>query len=219
MFCSECGTAADGKFCFHCGAKMTAGEALRLVSQEHDEDIIPMAEIVAVDWTMETNYRSLLQHAEVRDRIAMASQNYREQLSGEDVLALFDAFSPTGVPLEKVCRLIAPLYDKMGIRTGKQARVAFTLPPGRILLGVLCALAGAGQKITSVEQATDGCVLNATIPSNIWSLAGELMVSVHAEKRQTVVEAVTKIPGQLYDWGKSQRLLDQLMLQSRAFAA
>jgi hypothetical protein len=219
MFCSECGTAAEGKFCFKCGTRLATAQAGQLVPSERDEDVIPMAEVVPVNWTLETNYRRLLQHDEVRERIAMAGQHYREQLSGEEVLALFDAISPTGVPLEKLCRLIAPLYDKMGIRTGKQARVAFALPPGRILLGVLCALAGAGQKIKSVEQATDGCVLHATIPSNIWSLAGELMVSIHAENRQTVVEAATKIPGQLYDWGKSQRLLDQLMLQSRAFAA
>ena len=219
MFCSECGTAVEGKFCFHCGAKLAAGQAGQIVLSEQPENVIPLAEIVAVDWTHETNYRALLQHDEVRERIAMAGQTYREQLSGEEVLALFDAISPTGVPLEKLCRLIAPLYEKMGIHTGKQARVAFALPPGKILLGALCALARAGQKIKSVEQATDGCVLHATIPSNIWSLAGDIVVSIHAAQRQTVVEAATKIPGQLYDWGKSQRVLDQLMLQSRAFAA
>lgn len=227
MFCSECGTKASGKFCHNCGTRLVAGQTggqLSVVADSamldsSDDDSVPLAELVLIDWTLETNYRALLAHDEVRQRIATAGSRYRAQISGEEVLALFDSIAPSGVPLDKLCKLLVPLYDKMGIRTGKQARTAFMLPPGRVLSGVLCALASAGHTIKQVEQATDGCMLTATIPSNMWSFEGELVVSVHAAERQTIVEAATKIPGQLYDWGKSQKVLDELFQQSQAFAA
>jgi hypothetical protein len=61
-----------------------------------------------------------------------------------------------------------------------------------------------------VHQGEDGCVIEATLPSDIWSLAGELIVSIHRCPPGTQVEAEAKIAGQLYDWGKCQKCLDGL---------
>jgi hypothetical protein len=48
------------------------------------------------------------------------------------------------------------------------------------------------------------------MPSDMWSLKGDLVVAVRAEGNLTLVEAGLTIPGQVYDWGKSQRALNQL---------
>lgn len=68
-----------------------------------------------------------------------------------------------------------------------------------------------GQKILDFEQHSDGCVITAEIPSDVWSFAGALVVSVRdSADGGTSVEAATRIRGQMYDWGKSKRVLNAL---------
>jgi len=57
MFCSNCGSRADGKFCSACG------HALQAVVAEP-------AEIIPIDWSNEINYERLISVPEVRDRVA-----------------------------------------------------------------------------------------------------------------------------------------------------
>lgn len=184
-----------------------------------EDDFIPMAEEVPTHWTAETNYGRLLEHAEVRQRIAAAGQKYQPEITGEEVLAIFDVIVPSGLPLEKLGKLLIPIYDKLGIRTGKHARVVSAAAPGRVLVAVLCALSSSGQTITHLEQATNGCILTASIPSNMFALVGEMVISVQREQQQTVIEAAVNIPGQLYDWGKSKRILNHLFQQTSSYAA
>ena len=184
-----------------------------------EDDLIPMAEEVHSHWSDETNYGQLLEHTEVRDRIVAAGQRYKPQITGEEVLAVFDLIVPCGVPLEKLAKLLVPIYDKLGIRTGKSASLVSRAAPGRVIVAVLCALTSSGQTLTRVEQATNGCILTASIPSSIFALVGEMVISVQHEGGQTTIEAAVKIPGQLYDWGKSQRILNHLFQQTSTYAA
>src|SRR5690606_13522101 len=108
MRCSHCNSQASGKYCHSCGSMLT------LVCCP-EEDFIPMAEEVHSHWSDETNYGRLIEHAEVRDRIVAAGRLYRPQLTGEEVLAVFDLIVPCGVPLEKLAKLLVPIYDKLGI--------------------------------------------------------------------------------------------------------
>jgi hypothetical protein len=170
-------------------------------------------------WFDEICYEQLLQHGDVRRLILLAGRQRRPHVSGEQILAAFDALVPMGFSLEKLAALLSPLYARMGIKTGKSATQRYSLPPGRVLVGVLCCLASQGIELTRVDQAADGCVIIAKIPSNIWSFAGELVVSVRREGNATLLEAAAQIPGQLYDWGKSRRILDNLLRETQAFAA
>jgi hypothetical protein len=45
----------------------------------------------------------------------------------------------------------------------------------------------------------------------MWALEGDLIVTVQAEPQAVRVEAATVVKGQLFDWGKSRRSLDQLL--------
>jgi len=173
----------------------------------------------AADWSDEVCYERLLSHEEVRRLLLTAGRQRRPELSGEQFLAAFDALVPVGFSLEKLCAILSPLYARMGIKTGKSSTQRYVLPPGRVLVAVFCSLAGQGIVLSRVDQAADGCVLTATIPSNIWSFAGELVVGVHRDATATVVEAAAQIPGQLYDWGKSKRILEHLFRETQAFAA
>ena len=77
-------------------------------------------------------------------------------------------------------------------------------------MAAICSLARYGRALTQVHQGEDGCVLEAVIPRTMCSLEGELIISIRRDQGGSQVEAATKIPGQLFDWGKSKQCLNQL---------
>jgi hypothetical protein len=85
--------------------------------------------------------------------------------------------------------------------------------------GACCSnllLARHGQPLNRVEQGQDGCLLNAAISYDIWSFAGDFLVTVQRQDQGSSVEAATVIKAQLYDWGKSKRILTNLFNDIRA---
>ena len=76
---------------------------------------------------------------------------------------------------------------------------------------MLCAHARHGRALRDVQQLADGCILTAALPSDLFALEGDLIVAISRTEGGTSVEARTEIPGQMFDWGKSTRCLDQLL--------
>lgn len=214
MYCSECGQKAGGKFCSHCGHKLELGSAApqsTTILRLDDSHLVPDAPVESsIDWVNEVRYESLLRVPSVRETIDRHASMARETLSGEDFLKLCDKVMPVGVPLDKVATLVQPLYARLGIATGKQRTGRVGAPVGRVMLRMLCSLARRGQKLRIVNQADDGCCFEAMLPSDMFALEGDLLVSVRRLDAATEVTAATKIPGQLFDWGKSNRCLDTL---------
>ncbi len=64
--------------------------------------------------------------------------------------------------------------------------------------------------MTRVQQGTDGCILECSLPSDWRAFAGELVVDVERAPGGASVRAATMIPGQLYDWGKSKHVLERI---------
>lgn len=200
MFCSHCGAAAANKFCSECGKPLQ-----QLATTE-----------LSADWRSEVRYQVLLHFQEVRDLIAQAAtQAKKAGMTGEEWLELFDkAYVPlVGVSLKTVSSIIVPIYSRMGLQTSKQRTELLAQPAGQVIVNTLCTLARSGRPLKEVHQASDGCVIEATIASDIWSFAGQLLVSIHQQDRGTKVEATAKIPGQLYDWGKSEYCLQALFAE------
>jgi len=210
MYCHECGTQAQGKFCANCGTPLAAAT------------VAPAA--LSGFWMASVNYEQIVRVPEVRALLARAAEQSVKRLSGEEFLRLCDkAFSSLygGVPLAKVATIAQPIYVAMGVKTGKEQKCVLDHPPGSVIVALLCSLAKRGRPLRQVRQAADGCLLEAELPSDVWSFAGDLFVEVRAEETRTVVEARTVVKGQLYDWGKSKRCLDELLgdLQSLPAAA
>lgn len=196
MFCSHCGLKGTGNYCSACGTPL--GEPPVLAT---------------IVWEDEVRYHVLLEHPEVRRRLAEAASAARKPMSGEEFLELAEkALEPllAGVPVSKVATLVQPLYARLGVRTSKSRAQVIAAPPGVVLVTALCSLATAGQTVRSVRQGEDGCVLEAELPSDWRALAGELILSVQREANGTRVEAAATALGQLYDWGKNQAALDRL---------
>jgi len=198
MYCSNCGSKERGNYCAKCGAELAAIDS-------HD--------LEKIDWRCEINYSNLLRIAEVRDLISLATQKSEKKLSLEELFDLFGgALKPlTGeVSAGKLAAISRPVASRFGVSVKKKRCVELTHPPGKIIVSFLCFLAESGQKVIQVEQADDACLIEAEIPSDIWSWEGTILVVVKESHKGTSVEAATKIKGQMFDFGKSERLLDKL---------
>lgn len=137
----------------------------------------------------------------------MAARRASKPVSGEEFLQAFGRLIPGGPPLAMISTLVQPIYAQLGIETGKSMRERVLASPDEALVGVLCALAAGGHELRRVHSAPDGCAIEASIPSDMWSFAGQLVVALHFETNETTIEAATKIRGQFFDWGKSNRVL------------
>jgi hypothetical protein len=64
--------------------------------------------------------------------------------------------------------------------------------------------------VREVHQLSDGCIIKAALPSDVFALEGELIIGVSRQPGGTRIEARTEIAGQMFDWGKSGRCLEEL---------
>ncbi len=219
MFCSHCGSKATGTFCWKCGQKLHVADTERSIPDA--EQSTPAEESIATqdfdviefdgrgnDWTYEVDYRKIIRHPTVRDLLVMAGNRAKQRVSAEQILEVLDNVAP-GASLAAIA--VQPLFFQLGIKTSKSTSLRFRVPVGTTLVSILCAFAEGGNKLRDVKQADDGCLLEASIPSDIWSFEGVLYVQIQRDGDGTNVEAATRIPGQFFDWGKSQRLLDRLI--------
>lgn len=209
MFCSECGKSVQGKFCSLCGARLAATELAT--------DVVPTG--IDPEWDREVQYETILKYPGVRDAIKRHAQQAPKRLTGEQFLKLADKLVPLGVPLEGLVSVVQPLYARLGIKTGKKRVRQVAAPVGQVIVRALCSLARQGQRLRGVTQALDGCLLEASLPSDLFSLEGDLLVSVRRSGSQAEVCGATHIGGQLYDWGKSNRCLDKLFTDLTCNAA
>jgi hypothetical protein len=197
LYCSHCGApSAGGNFCVRCGTRHNA---------------------LAADWSDEVRYGTLVTVPQVRDQIARSAVGATARMTGEEFLGLCDmAFRPmTGVSLKMVATIAAPIYARLGVRTGKTRAEVVARPVGQVIVAALCSLARRGRPLKEVHQGEAGCLLEAVLPSDVWSFEGRLVISIERLDGGTRVEAVTTVPGQLFDWGKSTRCLDEVFTDVR----
>ncbi|MEW4486953.1 hypothetical protein AB1L42_02670 [Thalassoglobus sp. JC818] len=211
MFCSQCGVEADGKFCFSCGHPLHQGDGIA----PETNVVPPQNELISppthsVKWEDDICYEQVLNTDIVRSAIADHGSKAIKGFSGEDCLAIYDKIVPSPIPLAKLATVVQPLYASFGVRTGKTREGTVSAPPGVVLARALCSLAKHTQPFQRVEQADDRCTLIAEFPSSIWALKGEIRITVTKQSNVAHVSALTNIPGQAFDWGKSTKALERL---------
>lgn len=202
-FCSECGHPVVGKFCVECGTKILA------VADESTTNEAPAEDIVNGHWEDEVRYEALIQHPEVRELIRKYAGLAKNGPTGEQFIAVFEKFMGQGVPYSKLVPFVQSMYDKWGISTGKERKEIVRAPIGRVIVRTLCSLARHGQPLQNAEQAADGCCLHAELPSDIWSFAGTIVVSIRQLERGVEVTAAARVGGSWIDWGKCKASLER----------
>ena len=224
MFCSECGKPVSGKFCTYCGTPVQAPEGPVPMTGVAGLSTPPTATfseappaVPSQDWSHEVNYAALVHHPQVQDILARQIPPAK-LMSGEDFMSnaqtLAGKFIPGGdkmLPQVPLMNLAHDVYTRMGIKSGKTRTEHFSQPVGRILVAALCSAKRNGFGLRDVQQASDGCLMNCSLASDMFSLEGDLFISIKREENgTTTVDAFTRIAGQMFDWGKSNRALNQL---------
>lgn len=184
-----------------------------LVSHSHALSTSPVKITVredeSPDWEHEVRYKQLLRVPQVRACVQRHAKLAQKGMTGEQFLGLCDKLMPLGVPMEKLATVIQPLYASLGIRTGKRQAATIDAPVGRVIVRILCSLVRHGQTPKGLKQGTDGCFIQAVLPSDLFSLAGDFLITIERRGETTHVQAATNIGGQFFDWGKSTRVLER----------
>lgn len=193
MYCSNCGRQAAGNFCSACGASLNS-------STPSDQCVQPMP----------GDFAALARMADVKQLVAQHAALCKRKVTGEEFLQFFDKpfVLLGGIPISPIATVGAKLYAKLGVKTGKARAERIDRPPDQVFVAALCSLAQKGQVIKELHTATDGCAIEAVLPSDVWSWEGVMTVILKRADAATEVEAQTLIKGQLFDWGKSNRALD-----------
>jgi hypothetical protein len=138
MFCSECGTKAEGKFCWNCGQPLRGhpGTAARDTA---DEPVIPFEAVPRGDWSREVRYDVLGAHPAVRDLIARHGAQANKPLSGEAILKVIDKLSLSAVPLGTIAEISLPLWNRLGLKAAMKTRTeTIARPCGHVIVAALC---------------------------------------------------------------------------------
>jgi hypothetical protein len=96
------------------------------------------------------------------------------------------------------------------IGTGKEAEHVFEQPYGYVALAVLTFFAEKKMQITGISEANDEGLIEAVLPRNFLSVEGQIAVKLRADEFRVITAAAVKVPGQMYDWGRSKRTLAKL---------
>lgn len=213
MFCTQCGAqAAPGhKFCAGCGTRLDGAAADTALSAP--PPVIPPNPL-AEDWRETTNYRVVLGHPEVKALISDASKASKAGMTAEEFLKMASPLLSAAGASPAATRLIADFapsfYAKMGVKTGKDAKNGYATSYGRVIAAILCSLASRNQTLVAVHDGTDGCILQADIPSSLTTGKGKLSVTVERKPEGTLATSAAVFEGQASDWGRAKRVLDEL---------
>lgn len=200
MYCFRCGASDVAAFCPSCGQNQSAA------SRSESATIVE----ATLAWSDSLNYELIIAHPEVRQHLSTIRPRAMRGLTGEDLLSVFDAVSPIGFSLAKLTDAVLPIYDKLGIKTQHQSEVAFPAPAGRLMLATLSSLVYKSLAIETVEQGTDQCLLISKIPIGLITNRGQLSILLERHSTAVRVAMSTTLSAQLYDWGKSKRLQQEL---------
>jgi hypothetical protein len=210
MFCIHCGAGEAAAFCRQCGKSQALGNNAVAKKQANLQEL-PTESVSSNDWLNCLDYEQLLRYDEPRRRIAEASAKSKPGVTEDDFLALLQAVSPTKLSLSKLTYAIVPIIDKLGVRTTNQLQAVWYAEPGRVLLATLCSLAIKSLEVVDVQQEPHACALSASIPLGIITNTGKVLIKLETNSGWVRASMSVTIAGQWYDWGKSKRLMEELL--------
>ncbi|WP_331767610.1 hypothetical protein [Embleya sp. NBC_00896] len=176
------------------------------------------------DWRMEYRYDVLMSYPHARARLEQAAAQGKGMSVNEflgkagDVRDLLSG-SLDGIEQRVSHALGAALGKALGFEIRRVHTVPYPHPVGIALLGVSCAMAEAGFPLKRVVQGTDGCLLEAKLPKNWATNHGSVVCAVAGDAQQAQVQSGVQVPGQLYDWGRGNRVLGKLATRTSMYVS
>jgi hypothetical protein len=155
-------------------------------------------------------YRQVADDPRCQEIVKWAAAGAETGMSGEEFLDIAAKVVAVPLPLGAIGSGLSRAYGALGVRTGKTRGHRLDQPFGYSILATLCFLGSRAMPIAGIADAEGHCLVQAILPSNALSWKGRVMVGIQAADGGSLVEATTKIPGQMMDWGRSTRLLRDL---------
>lgn len=111
------------------------------------------------------------------------------------------------------------LGKTLNLGTRKKMEKAFSLDYALTVRAIALALESLGHKITMAFDTSRGSFIEATLPIDIFSLGGSLSFEIVEEGTSSIqVIGQAEIKGQLFDWGKSRRVLNGVFEKVERYA-
>lgn len=152
------------------------------------------------------------QRPSIRD--ILAGQNIQGGTGGmtdrevADLLAPFSSLS--GDAFYASMKAGQALGTRLGIKSNKHVERGFPVSYPTTVLALVLALRRLNREITALFDTSRGGVIEARMPTDMFSLGGSLSFEIiDAGPPQTLVQGVAEIKGQIFDWGKSVRALNE----------
>jgi hypothetical protein len=176
-------------------------------------------------WRNECRVEALLANPALRLRIEQASQSSSRPMSAEDLLKHSAIISVIpGLHMLAPTTLVGGLvgqkiWQALGVRVERAASHSYLQPVGQVTVALLCALARNGYPIRRITQGEDGCSLEAKLPSNWQTWKGTITCTVISRSTETDIRIRTIIRGQAMDWGRSERVMSNILEEVRIDSA
>lgn len=194
MFCRNCGKEIVGRYCSYCG--------------------IPIVKDKIRDYD---SYSALISDDRCKRIIASEAMKGQSGMSADEFLKLASKIIPTKLPMELMGNMGKEFWTSLGLKTGKKKSITLPYCYAYALLATLCSLARHKMTLQSISEAKGLCGIEATLPSSVWSWEGKINIAIRSQGDRIEIHAETIIPGQYFDWGKSQRALDALFNEIKEF--
>lgn len=144
---------------------------------------------------------------------------------GKSAATTIDEVGQALAPLSGIPEIFTPimkasdaLWSNLGVNGKKRFCQEFAGAYPDVAGRFLQALAHHDCSVSALWDTASGCFVEARQPADVLSLRGAIGADVIAVSPNLVrVEVATETRGQIFDWGKSRRLIDQVFTRTQYY--
>lgn len=146
--------------------------------------------------------------------------------------------SDAGMPPDQIAKLLAPLSGlpsgalhvsmeagnalgrSLGFKSSKSAETMFESDYPAAVRALVFALTGHKYALTTAFDTPHGAYFEAQLPGDLFAPGGTLQLDLaEADTGWIRLAGTSEVRGQLFDWGKGKRALNDVLSKTRDFAA